>query len=236
MPVRSLSTTASILRPQLQGVPPDVAEKLATFENPASNVQACIITLGVGNAGLNLQSASVLVFIDAPNRASVTKQAIGRCLRIGQKKVVQVYNIAVTDCVDDILLRISSRRAGDQVDSASLIVGDHALEKHVFDSAWAASEAPCSSSSSRLSEDPPRSLLGVRNPEESSSAASSSELSLVPARPPGEYWTRYNDCGELWWYYEGPLGKWWCSSETEDTPLRYEDSHSESSLACSIRS
>merc|ERR1711920_1182870 len=30
-----------------------------------------------------------------------------------------------------------------------------------------------------------------------------------PGPPPGLHWTRYHDDGEVWWYYEGPLGKWW---------------------------
>jgi len=32
----------------------------------------------------------------------------------------------------------------------------------------------------------------------------------APPEPPGEYWTKYTDEGHLWWYYEGPLGRWWC--------------------------
>jgi hypothetical protein len=42
----------------------------------------------------------------------------------------------------------------------------------------------------------------------------------APPRPPGEYWTQYTDEGQdkVWWYYEGPLGKWWCDDDAETVP------------------
>lgn len=35
----------------------------------------------------------------------------------------------------------------------------------------------------------------------------------VPGSPPGKHWTMFNDHGNLWWFYEGPAGTWWTSSE-----------------------
>uniref|UniRef100_A0A7S4V3K5 Uncharacterized protein n=1 Tax=Alexandrium monilatum TaxID=311494 RepID=A0A7S4V3K5_9DINO len=43
----------------------------------------------------------------------------------------------------------------------------------------------------------------------------------APPRPPGLYWTQYRDDGLLWWYYEGPLGRWFCANAKED-PTPYE--------------
>jgi len=36
-----------------------------------------------------------------------------------------------------------------------------------------------------------------------------------PPKPPGDNWTQYTDEGQdkTWWYYEGPLGKWWCDDD-----------------------
>lgn len=45
----------------------------------------------------------------------------------------------------------------------------------------------------------------------------------TPSIPPGEHWTKYQDDGVMWWYYEGPLGKWWASSDTHMLPTPYED-------------
>ena len=47
----------------------------------------------------------------------------------------------------------------------------------------------------------------------------------APSRPPGDGWTQYEDHGVLWWYYEGPLGKWWwfCKDGQEPAPVRESD-------------
>lgn len=31
-----------------------------------------------------------------------------------------------------------------------------------------------------------------------------------PDGPPGAFWQQFQDNGVIWWYYEGPQGKWWC--------------------------
>ena len=35
----------------------------------------------------------------------------------------------------------------------------------------------------------------------------------APRPPPGKHWTMYHDDGDIWWFYEGPKGTWWMSSE-----------------------
>lgn len=44
----------------------------------------------------------------------------------------------------------------------------------------------------------------------------------APARPPGQFWVKFNDEGSVWWYYEGPKGKWWCTV-ADMQPKPYED-------------
>mmetsp|Transcript_150952 Transcript_150952/g.485109 ORF Transcript_150952/g.485109 Transcript_150952/m.485109 type:complete len:126 (+) Transcript_150952:1-378(+) len=44
----------------------------------------------------------------------------------------------------------------------------------------------------------------------------------APPLPPGECWVRYTDKGVLWWYYEGPLGKWWMSVG-DTSPIPWHD-------------
>lgn len=36
-----------------------------------------------------------------------------------------------------------------------------------------------------------------------------------PLPPPGVNWTQYTDEGQgkTWWFYDGPLGKWWCDDD-----------------------
>jgi len=49
------------------------------------------------------------------------------------------------------------------------------------------------------------------------------QLPRVPCRPPGEHWTQYKDEDDhdLWWHYEGPLGKWWTTHLSKDPPQPY---------------
>mmetsp|Transcript_34341 Transcript_34341/g.80370 ORF Transcript_34341/g.80370 Transcript_34341/m.80370 type:complete len:309 (+) Transcript_34341:135-1061(+) len=44
-----------------------------------------------------------------------------------------------------------------------------------------------------------------------------------PLPPPGPHWTQYCDQGCLWWYYEGPMGRWWCCKGTEMEMFQYGD-------------
>lgn len=41
-----------------------------------------------------------------------------------------------------------------------------------------------------------------------------------PAPPPGDDWQRFSDDGVLWWFYDGPKGKWWmANTETKPQPF-----------------
>lgn len=44
-------------------------------------------------------------------------------------------------------------------------------------------------------------------------------LPCVSGKKPGDHWTKYEDDGTIWFYYEGPLGKWWSTGESVE---RYE--------------
>uniref|UniRef100_A0A7S4W4Y7 2'-phosphotransferase n=1 Tax=Alexandrium monilatum TaxID=311494 RepID=A0A7S4W4Y7_9DINO len=39
---------------------------------------------------------------------------------------------------------------------------------------------------------------------------------MPPPPPPGDEWTKYQDNGKDWYYYEGPLGRWWCESGSDE--------------------
>eukprot|EP00428_Durinskia_dybowskii_P003847 CAMPEP_0170281888 /NCGR_PEP_ID=MMETSP0116_2-20130129/40964_1 /TAXON_ID=400756 /ORGANISM="Durinskia baltica, Strain CSIRO CS-38" /LENGTH=330 /DNA_ID=CAMNT_0010533231 /DNA_START=26 /DNA_END=1018 /DNA_ORIENTATION=- len=44
---------------------------------------------------------------------------------------------------------------------------------------------------------------------EEAAAPVAEDLSSPPDDPPGDHWTKYTDDGVLWWFYDGPKGKWW---------------------------
>jgi len=43
-----------------------------------------------------------------------------------------------------------------------------------------------------------------------------------PQQPPGKHWDKFQDDGQMWWFYDGPLGQWWKPEGSEDI-LQYED-------------
>ena len=44
-----------------------------------------------------------------------------------------------------------------------------------------------------------------------------------PAPPPGPGWKTYTDNHEIWFYYEGELGKWWCDVKRHAWPYDTDD-------------
>lgn len=46
-----------------------------------------------------------------------------------------------------------------------------------------------------------------------------------PAKPPGGNWEQYFDdeLGDVWYYWPGPGGQWWCGVKEDDVPKPYGD-------------
>lgn len=65
----------------------------------ASQVQA-------GGTGLNIQSASVIIFCEPQIKPSIEKQAISRAYRMGQVRDVLVYRLLADDTVDERIMEL----------------------------------------------------------------------------------------------------------------------------------
>mmetsp|Transcript_2636 Transcript_2636/g.8847 ORF Transcript_2636/g.8847 Transcript_2636/m.8847 type:complete len:184 (+) Transcript_2636:3-554(+) len=61
------------------------------------------------------------------------------------------------------------------------------------------------------SPSPAAATLGVGQPQQPLGSTAK-----TPLPPPGEHWTKYQDRGKDWFYYEGPLGRWWCEAESNE--------------------
>jgi len=46
-----------------------------------------------------------------------------------------------------------------------------------------------------------------------------------PSKPPGGNWEQYfdNEHGDVWYYWPGPGGQWWCGCSEDDVPKAYND-------------
>ena len=59
-----------------------------------------------GGTGLNIQSASVIIFCEPQIKPSLETQAIARAYRMGQKNTVLVYRLLCTETIDEEILNL----------------------------------------------------------------------------------------------------------------------------------
>jgi SNF2 family DNA or RNA helicase len=61
----------------------------------------------VADVGINLTEGDTLVFLEPGLESAVEKQALGRLKRIGQEKVIEVYNVTMANTIEE---KIKSER------------------------------------------------------------------------------------------------------------------------------
>ncbi|MCH3942099.1 MAG: SWF/SNF helicase family protein [Atopobiaceae bacterium] len=71
----------------------------------------CQVT--AGGVGLNIQSASVVVFCEPQLKPSTENQAISRAYRMGQVHKVVVHRLLMNDSVDEWITKLIERKAAD---------------------------------------------------------------------------------------------------------------------------
>ena len=75
---------------------------------PSGSVLVCQIQ--AGGVGLNIQSASIVIFAEPQIKPSLTMQALSRVYRMGQVKNVLVYHLLCPDTVDEKMMDILSEK------------------------------------------------------------------------------------------------------------------------------
>nr|GLL48641.1 hypothetical protein DM860_001842 [Ipomoea trifida] len=68
-------------------------DRISAFNNPASVAKVLLASTASCCEGINLIGASRIVLLDVVWNPSITRQAISRAYRLGQTKVVYVYNL-----------------------------------------------------------------------------------------------------------------------------------------------
>ena len=88
-----------------------------------------------GGTGLNIQSASVIIFCEPQIKPSIENQAIGRAYRMGQVRDVLVYRLLADDTIDERILELLKTKQ-QQFDSFAdeSVVGEESLKPS--ESAW----------------------------------------------------------------------------------------------------
>ena len=71
---------------------------------PGGSVLVCQVQ--AGGTGLNIQTASIVIFCEPQIKPSLTNQAISRVYRMGQVRNVLVYHLLCEDTVDEAMVRL----------------------------------------------------------------------------------------------------------------------------------
>ncbi|KAI3991428.1 hypothetical protein MKX01_006727 [Papaver californicum] len=74
---------------------------LTRFNDPGSQVKVMLASIKVCGEGISLIGASRIVMLDVVWNPSVTKQAISRAYRLGQKKVVYTYHLITSETSEE---------------------------------------------------------------------------------------------------------------------------------------
>ena len=103
----------------------EIVDEFAKAENGAvlvSQVQA-------GGTGLNIQSASVIIFCEPQIKPSIENQAISRAYRMGQVRDVLVYRLLADDTIDEQIMELLKNKQL-QFDSFAdeSVVGEESLK------------------------------------------------------------------------------------------------------------
>ncbi|KAG0616438.1 hypothetical protein M758_5G115600 [Ceratodon purpureus] len=83
-------------------VTPDERQKIIErFNDPHGKIRVLTLSTKACGEGITLTGASRVVFMDVLWNPAVLRQAIHRAFRLGQTKVVHVYRLVVTDCMEE---------------------------------------------------------------------------------------------------------------------------------------
>ncbi|GMT14694.1 hypothetical protein PFISCL1PPCAC_5991, partial [Pristionchus fissidentatus] len=104
--LRNVFTRASLSFVHLQGDYHHNSSALSKFRN---NFQTRVLVMQYehGGKGLNLTVANHIIFTDCTDDMGLEKQAIGRCDRIGQKRIVHVYYVVAKDTMDERIYNLT---------------------------------------------------------------------------------------------------------------------------------
>ncbi len=119
-------------------VSPQRRQQIVDEFNNAPAGSVLISQVLAGGTGLNIQSASVIVFCEPQIKPSIESQAISRAYRMGQTRDVLVYRLLCEDTVDEQMLTLLEDKQ-EQFDNFAedSVIGQENL-KHLKESDWIA--------------------------------------------------------------------------------------------------
>jgi len=110
-------------------IPPQRRQEIVDAFAQAEDGAVLLSQVQAGGTGLNIQSASVIIFCEPQIKPSIENQAIGRAYRMGQVRDVLVYRLLADDTIDESMLELL-RNKQLQFDSFAdeSVVGEESLK------------------------------------------------------------------------------------------------------------
>ena len=82
------------------------------FSDPTSSSFLFLLSTRAGGVGINLTAADTVIIFDSDWNPQNDIQAMARCHRIGQQKVVQVYKLCTKDTYETVMLQAANHKLG----------------------------------------------------------------------------------------------------------------------------
>ena len=116
-------------------ISPQRRQEIVDAFGKAEDGAVLVSQVQAGGTGLNIQSASVIIFCEPQIKPSIENQAIARAYRMGQVRDVLVYRLLADDTIDEAMLELLKTKQL-QFDSFAdeSVVGEESLKPS--EAAW----------------------------------------------------------------------------------------------------
>ena len=94
------------MEPITGAISPQRRQEIVDAFSQAEDGAVLVSQVQAGGTGLNIQSASVIIFCEPQIKPSIENQAISRAYRMGQVRDVLVYRLLADDTVDERIMEV----------------------------------------------------------------------------------------------------------------------------------
>ena len=117
-------------------VSPPMRQRLIDEFSAAESGKVLVAQVQAGGFGLNIQSASMVIFCEPQIKPSLETQAISRAYRMGQVRDVQAHRLLCVNTVDERMMEIlQGKQAEFRAYADESVVGTESLKERA-DTAW----------------------------------------------------------------------------------------------------
>ena len=123
------------MEPITGAISPQRRQEIVDAFAKAQDGAVLVSQVQAGGTGLNIQSASVIIFCEPQIKPSIENQAVARAYRMGQVRDVLVYRLLADDTIDEqIMVLLQSKQHQFDSFADESVVGEESLKPS--EAAW----------------------------------------------------------------------------------------------------